>query len=196
MIDKICLNCHKEFSIGYKNRSKKYCSLICANHHKNNGQKQSKEKENLYLLNPRICKNCPTIIHYKKPNNKFCSWDCFQKSFEIENPEKTLYYRNCEFNFNVYNFPDEFDLSLLENYGWYSNFGYNSRKPKNLGGISKDHMISKNFGWLNKIDTYLISHPANCQLLRHVDNIRKGKKNSITLEELKERINIWNSKYN
>lgn len=196
MIDKICLNCQKVFSVTYKNRSRKYCSLICANHHKNNGQKQFKERESIYLLNPKICKYCSNIIPYKNSlNNQYCSWDCFQESFEMDNSEKALYYKKCQFNFDVYDFPDEFDLSLLEKYNWYCTPGYN-HNLKNVSGVSRDHMISKNFGWLNKIDPYFISHPANCKLITQLENNIKYVKCSLTLEELKERIKIWNSKYN
>ena len=50
-------------------------------------------------------------------------------------------------------------------------------------------------GFLNKIDPKIISHPANCQLLLHKDNIKKYINSSITLNELYQRIIKWNDKY-
>jgi len=40
-----------------------------------------------------------------------------------------------------------------------------------------------------------MSHPANCQLLVHSENIRKLDRSSITLEELKDRIADWDKKH-
>lgn len=97
------------------------------------------------------------------------------------------YRQLCEFKFNVYHFPSKFDLSLVDNYGWY--------KAKNRGdnqnGVSRDHMYSIKEGFLNNVDPYYISHPANCRLMRHVDNNVKKTKSSITLEELMHRIETW-----
>ena len=49
---------------------------------------------------------------------------------------------------------------------------------------------------VNRVDPKVISHPANCQLLKHSDNARKHSKISLTLEELLERIKKWDCKYN
>lgn len=46
-------------------------------------------------------------------------------------------------------------------------------------------------GFINKIDPEIISHPANCMLLRHNDNVSKGKKCGITLDELIDKIKNW-----
>lgn len=98
---------------------------------------------------------------------------------------------DCRFNFNLSDFKEEFDFSLIKKYGWY--------KPKNrgdnLGGVSRDHMISIVEGFEKKISPKIISHPANCKLMVHNDNIRKYKNSSITIDELLERIDKWNKKY-
>ena len=52
-----------------------------------------------------------------------------------------------------------------------------------------------NCGYENKITPKIIRHPANCQLMRHNDNVSKYSKCSITLDELKERIENWDLKY-
>ena len=57
-------------------------------------------------------------------------------------------------------------------------------------------MISVREGFELGIDPSLISHPANCRLIKHTDNISKNKKSILTLDELIERIKIFNSKYN
>ena len=42
---------------------------------------------------------------------------------------------------------------------------------------------------------YIISHPANCQLLRHNDNASKNRECDIEIEDLIEKIEKWNQKY-
>ena len=56
-------------------------------------------------------------------------------------------------------------------------------------------MYSVYDGYKNNIDSKIISHPANCQLMQQTKNSSKYKKSSITLEALLERIKKWNKKY-
>jgi len=56
-------------------------------------------------------------------------------------------------------------------------------------------MVSVDYGWRNNIDPSIISHPANCKLLIHSDNFKKGTDCSISLEELQRRIAEWDNKY-
>jgi hypothetical protein len=108
------------------------------------------------------------------------------------NRDKLSQYRtDCTFKFSVYNYPKEFNLSLIEESGWYKA----KNRGDNLYGISRDHMISVKYGWENNIDPKIISHPANCKLMIHGDNVRKYSNNSISLEELLYKIEQWNSKY-
>ena len=80
--------------------------------------------------------------------------------------------------FSLDAYPEEFDFSLIEKYGWY--------KAKNNGdnpnGVSRDHMFSVKDGFLNKIDPKIISHPANCRLVLQRENAKKRNKSCITLE--------------
>lgn len=101
--------------------------------------------------------------------------------------EYRLYKEKCKFNFNIFDYPKHFDLSLIEKYGWYSA----KNKGNNLNGISRDHKISVYSGWINNINSNIISHPANCELVRHNKNQRKNIKCSITLKQLEESINKW-----
>jgi hypothetical protein len=101
------------------------------------------------------------------------------------------YRLECSFSFSLQQFPDEFDFSLIEKYGWYSA----KNRGNNLGGVSRDHIVSVKFGYDNGIDPKIISHPANCQLLIHNDNVSKNKKCGITLDELINKIKEWDNKY-
>lgn len=135
-----------------------------------------------------ICED--TGKYYCNRNNKGNKrW----RSPYIDNTKTKLsvYRRRCNFDFSVKSYPDEFELDLIVNYGWYKP----TNKGNNLAGVSRDHMYSVKDGFDNNIDSTLISHPANCQLLQHSDNVRKYTNSKITLIELKERINIWNEKY-
>lgn len=97
----------------------------------------------------------------------------------------------CQFDFNIYDFPFEFDLSLVEEHGWYSPPHFRN----NPTGISKDHMLSISFGYKNGISPVIVKHPANCKLLLQKDNASKREKCSIVYDELVERIEQWNTKY-
>lgn len=46
-------------------------------------------------------------------------------------------------------------------------------------------------GYKNNVDPFIISHPANCRLVRHNDNVSKGSKSLLTLEELIQKIEKW-----
>jgi hypothetical protein len=54
-------------------------------------------------------------------------------------------------------------------------------------------MYSINDGWKNNIDPKIISHPANCELMQSRKNIVKNNGSSISLEDLKSRIENWHS---
>jgi hypothetical protein len=102
--------------------------------------------------------------------------------------EKRRYGRLCKFNFNLKKYPDEFDFDLIRKYGLYSN--------NNLNGISRDHIISIDYGFKNNIDHNIINHPANCQLLKQNENASKHTNCGMTLDELEIKIFEWNKKYN
>lgn len=123
--------------------------------------------------------------------SKFCSEDC-KISYELRNrTQKGIYKYFCMFLFPLNMFEDEFDFNLIIKYGWYSP----KNKGNNLNGISRDHKYSCSEGFKNLIDPYIISHPANCELLQHHENQIKKTKCSITLNELINNIINWNNKY-
>jgi hypothetical protein len=87
----------------------------------------------------------------------------------------------------VFDYPDRFELSLVQEHGWYKPVN----RGNNLQGVSRDHMISVKYGFDNGVDSGIISHPANCRLMQHTQNASKSSANSITLTALLERIKNW-----
>lgn len=137
------------------------------------------------------CEQCNKEFNYKR-KRKFCSLKCLNDYKKRNSSERQIYRSNCEFNFSLNDYPDEFDFSLIEQFGWYKAKNHGN----NLNGVSRDHKFSVNEGFKQNVDPEIIRHPANCQLLRHNDNVSKFDKCSITLEELKIEIEYWNRKYN
>lgn len=189
---KLCLHCRLPMS--YNKRNNQYCSSSCS-----------------AKVTNKVQRKRGPIKQYKPPYTKikFLWCSITHQWYVNKNPDgttrrsspytKTLkqqYYWNARFRFNVYNFPEEFDLSLIQKYGWYTCPRKNHKNlTKNINGISRDHLISISYGFANNIDSNIISHPANCTLMIHADNYSKGVKCSITLEELMHRIKIWDNKY-
>ena len=144
-----------------------------------------------YNKNPNRCKECNNLLSFRKRKRTFCTVECKRRYDRKNLTEYQKYYKDCQFNFNLSDYPNEFDFKLIEEYGWYQAKNHGN----NLNGISRDHMISIKFGYENNISPEIIKHPANCQLMRHNENSSKWKTCSITLEELSNKINNWNLKY-
>jgi len=112
--------------------------------------------------------------------------------YKVSDKEGIERYRQlCEFKFSVKDYPEEFNLKLIQEHGWYQA----ANRGNNLNGVSRDHIISVKFGFENDIDPKLIAHPANCRLMRHTSNQKKNIYSNMSLEELKERIEQWDEKY-
>jgi hypothetical protein len=156
----------------------------------------------------RKCKWCDNEFETTNMSNtKYCSLSCASKYREFKSFEKKLnaatsdaekikiqfrkYRIEASFTFALKDFPDEFDFSLIEKYGWYKAKNHGN----NLNGVSRDHMYSVKDGFLNNVDPKIVAHPANCRLIRQGDNASKGSSSCITIEELMKRIEIWNKKY-
>ena len=134
------------------------------------------------------CPNCNLVFQKK---TKYCKNEC-RREYERKNMEEYQKYRlDCNFKFNLSDYKDEFDFSLVEEYRWYSP----TNKNNNISGVSRDHMLSVREGFENGIDPNIISHPANCRLMIHSENISKNKKSIITLDELIDRIKKFEEKY-
>lgn len=207
---KLCKSCNE--IIPYKNRDNKYCNHSCAakitngNREHTWGDKISKSLNIFFELNPKIktkkigekrlyelkCK-CGEIFYKNRSDIKYCSIECIRNNRKniIDDNNYSQYKRLSNFKFNLADYPEEFDFSLIEKYGWYSP----TNKNNNLNGVSRDHMLSVREGFDLGINPEIISHPANCKLMIHRNNISKNKKSSLTLEELLERIKIFEEKY-
>lgn len=201
-----CVQCQRILSGKYQ---KKFCGKSCAAKHNNKNRShsdQTREKIRKSLTKPPKIKK--PIGGQRKPTTPdiwgdMCALSyCTKCKRVMEKTTKRLcsvcvtasaaYRTRCNFTFNIYDYPDMFDLSLIEKYGWYSPNGYGSRnKTPNLGGVSRDHLYSVSDGRKNGVDPSLLAHPANCQLILQSCNARKRKRSSITLEELHNRIKTW-----
>lgn len=202
---KLCLHC-KEI-IPYDNKRNNYCNQSCAASATNPLRKGCKytfneqwlenvKKANSLRIKLEIRNECLVCKTLTK-NKKYCSKECKSKYFidlykEDTDKSFSLYKRLTNFNFNLADYESEFDFYLIEKHGWYSP----TNKNNNLSGVSRDHMLSVREGFELGIDPKLLSHPANCKLMIHNENISKNKCSSITYEELLERIKYFNEKYN
>lgn len=198
--------------ISYEKRESDYCSRECSLANANVNRKGIKlnmtsdglknicvsnrercgHKFGEYELKPKKCCNCNAIFSFGERNKIYCSKPCRKEHNRKNMDIFAIYKSDASFKFSLNEFPDEFDFKLIEKYGWYSPI--NSKRP-NIGGVSRDHMISIKEGFKLGIDAKLLSHPANCQLMVHSDNISKNKKSSLTLDELIIRISEWDLKY-
>ena len=140
-------------------------------------------KNSLYsIVYTCLCHNCKFIGTYKT-YHKYCS-DC-QSSYAQNGRSKF------KFNFNVYHYPNLFDLKLLDTVGWKSRRGDKS----NPNGLTRDHKVSVKDAIKHNYDPYYISHPMNCELMRMSDNQKKSSSSSITYEELVKLVDEFDSKY-
>jgi hypothetical protein len=136
----------------------------------------------------RCCLECNSnMLCRPSDNRKFCTTKCWATYTEKNKEPFLLYRQRCNFDFKFEDHPNKFNLTLVEQHGWYSP----SNKGNNLNGVSKDHMISVRTGFDLGIDPEIIKHPANCKIMLHRQNQSKREKSSITLEELLERIRSW-----
>ena len=212
-----CVVCGKKYEIecndntfnkgNYKKTCSKECAaklsfINCDKILKNNKISNTITNNNIQTGNYKekyikVCPYCNKKFTTHKQNQICCSVKCASYYKYLKNTQISdkylvkVYKRLCNFTFALNSYPQEFDFSLIEKYGWYNAKNHGN----NLNGVSRDHIYSQNKGFENLIDPYIISHPANCQLLRHNDNISKYTKCEILLEDLIEKIAQWNNKY-
>lgn len=186
-----CIVCSNVVLSFHKERKNVYCSRSCANSRSHSEETKNKIRFSLRKHQFKTCEYCLKVFEFRKRARKFCSTECLRLYLNKNASEFVLYKNSCKFKFNLSDYPEEFDFSLISQFGWY--------KPKNRGnnmnGVSRDHIVSIKFGWENSISPEIISHPANCCLMRHNDNVSKGKKIGMSVEELKAKILEWDIKY-
>lgn len=172
---KICPKCNKKHS-----KEGTFCSRSCASSRKHSTESRLKRAKTLTKkTTPVICgpytklKRCKCLhcgkISLFRNYKGYCN-DC-----------EHLYSHNGRakywFCFNVFHYPDLFDLSLI------SEFGFRDSKT-NPNGITRDHKISVNEAIRNNYDPYYIRHPLNCELMFFEENNRKKTKCSISYKKL------------
>ena len=185
---KHCLLCN--IQIDFEFRNNKFCSQSCATRFNNLNapptRKRGPTKKPKIIKKPvhketipfcklfhNICFHC-NLLSLSNTYKKYCN-NC--KSNYSDNGRVPYY-----FKFNIYNYPNLFDLSLIEKHGWFSN-GKNG-SAMNISGVSRDHKVSVNDAIRNGYDPYYISHVMNCDLVFHRENQKKNSKSSITYTEL------------
>lgn len=92
------------------------------------------------------------------------------------------------FTFNVYHYPDLFDLNKLNEIGWRDSIN-------NPNGYSRDHKVSVHDAILYNYDPYYIRHVMNCDLILFEENNKKKTKSSITYEELMRIADEYDAKF-
>jgi len=195
--------------IPYEKRKNTHCNHSCSASHNNTLRDKYDRKsltgialENIrfgnrrkvldniieYELNPKKCLNCQSELIYIHRDRKYCNKKC-QTEYVRDNMDEFLKYKaDTKFTFGLSDYPDNFDFDLIKEHGWYS--PSNSINP-NIGGVSRDHMLSVRDGFNKGVDPKLLAHPANCKLMIHSENISKHKNSSITEGELIQKIEQW-----
>ena len=166
-IHRECANCSIKFLIpNAQYKTKKFCTKSCAAVFNNKIRPISSRNKQSETLKKTLSKN----------NNGISL-------------TKIIYKNRCRFTFNPYQVKNVTGYNLLLEHGiWHP--------LNNPLGVSRDHIISQEYGWRNNIDPKIISHPANCQWLHQIDNARKKSDSWITLELLLGRIHIWDESVN
>lgn len=201
-----------------------FCSSSCSAKHQNRNRTEKTRKKqgetlrkkilNGELIMPvsigtRISQRNTKLLPHSKIKFRKCRttglgykyWDEVNGVVNKRSPHITLvlteweiYKKNCMFKFTVEDYPNEFDMTLVETNGWHTCPG-TKKGTKTENGVCRDHIVSVKFGFENNISPSIISHPANCQLLTVKENSRKCHRCDLSLEELLEKINAWNKKY-
>ena len=194
-----CKNCNIEFS----DRNKKFCSSSCSASFNNTRRivikkpkppsikqitKQIKQQQQLYkkimidsfkqpcgpfsVLLYKKCAHC-NVLFVNNKVRKYCA------TCNMLYTDKRAIYR---FRFNIYDYPELFDLALLDKIGWYAPRGKSGNW--NPHGLSRDHKVSVSDAIKNNYNPYYITHVMNCQLITQTDNRQKRHRSSLTYEEL------------
>ena len=201
---KPCKNCN--IAISYDRRkSNQFCGRSCAATY-NNTRKDWANITTGPAPKPKLPKQPRKkrfngIVNAEGPYTRIYLSTCkitgkqwYSKTIKTIHPSaaitKKLYSYQCRFTFSIADYPQFFTdaAELIKEYGWYSA----SNRGNNLSGCSRDHLYSVSDGFKNNVDPLLMSHPANCKIVPHRQNQNKHKNSSITLEELKHRIDMFN----
>lgn len=187
--------CSSNCSASYNNKKRDYTNTKETWKNKNINLKKV-PKNNIVKHLYKFTKVIPDICgEYSKLVQCECKHCGIVKSYRT----KTKYCKECDhlyshegrakywFSFNVFHYPELFDLSLITTYGFRDN-------KTNPNGITRDHKVSVNEAIRNNYDPYYIKHPMNCELMFFEENNKKKTKSSITYEELIKLVDDFDSK--
>lgn len=132
----------------------------------------------------KTCPTCSTTFQSKGSAHTYCHPKC-----NGSKASKVLYRQQCKFSITPQNHPQLFDFDLIKTNGWYR--AANHPDGYNPDGVTWDHLFRVEDGYKNGVDPSILAHPANAQMVTWREN-QKRKKSSITLEELLQRIELWN----
>ena len=185
----ICSEC--QFNIPYEHRYNIFCSHTCSatasNRERLNTGWSLSESSRASIREKLSIFAGPYTKVYFKPC-KFCSktFTTTARSRVCKECQHLKWNNNKDqysFRFNVFDYPDLFDLTQLKSIGWVA-FGGKRGGNKNIQGLSRDHRVSVNDAKKFNYDSYYISHPLNCEIMPHTTNNKKKTKSSITYTEL------------
>lgn len=158
---KRCKFCNEIIPFSKKNDNYSFCGHSCSASFNNKGERSEETKirisngikkyinENgvfgaLKYHNNKIrvkkieitkkCCNCG--VDYNNKNKSFCTNKCRVEFDRSKIDEYQAYRLDSNFKFNLSDYKEEFDFTLIEKYGWYSP----SNKNNNLDGVSRDHI--------------------------------------------------------
>jgi hypothetical protein len=183
MIKSTCKKCNTEFFQLKNGYIKEFCSRHCANSHVQTDAQNISRSRKLTKKRIHICPSCKKEF-LTSNRHTYCSRKCVNIRRREILSEKRKYRIKCQFKFNLYDYPGKFDLDLIKKYGWYKA----KNRGNNINGVSRDHVVSIDYGFRNNVFPEIISHPANCKLVRNIENVNKATKSGITYEELLDRI--------
>ena len=160
----------------------------------------------------RFCKKCVSHTHISRVRCKFdipvdtiyskvyyCN--CGHCDTRFTARQKTKFCGKCnikytpeyrsryKFTFNVYKYPDLFDIDYIKEVGWYSRGG--KAGEWNPDGLSRDHRVSVSAAIKNDYEPYYIKHPINCAIMKMTDNNKKKARCSISYEQLVAEVNEY-----
>ena len=209
---KLCKECNN--IIDYKDRVNKFCSHSCASSCSNKLRKENgwvlTADQKLAISNTLIKYNVaignkPKSLHEtiksasgdfsrvyftkcKFCNNIFTASTVKQVCCNCQHLKWKNNKDQYSFRFNIFSYPDLFDLVMLKQIGWVA-FGGKRGGSKNIDGLSRDHKVSVHDAKKFNYDPYYISHPLNCELMPHSKNNKKKTKSSMSYNDLIKLVN-------
>ena len=197
-IGKVCTNCLIEYSVVIRYKNKRFCSAACHQHYRKQVAKTARLSQ---------CISCCLPLT-KKSSIKFCSQSCSaiynnnsrdatvhqKQSKTLKNTlvkkglartnKKVIYKIACKFKFNIYQYLNIPGFDLLMERGIHN---YKTNKD----GVVRDHIVSREYGWIHQIPVEIINHPANCQFITNNENVKKSADSHLSYDELIKRIQSW-----